>query len=86
MENSARRLEMPVFPKERFVEAITKTVAANAAYVPPFGSGATLYVRPYTVSYTHLWKMRGLSPLQRNFSSGMSREEMRDITETRLSA
>ena len=47
MENSARRLEMPVFPKERFVEAVTKTVAANAAYVPPFGSGATLYVRPY---------------------------------------
>ena len=47
MENSARRLEMPVFPKERFVEAVTKAVAANAAYVPPFGSGATLYVRPY---------------------------------------
>ena len=49
MENSARRLEMPVFPKERFVEAVTKTVAANAAYGPPFGSGATLYVRPYMV-------------------------------------
>ena len=47
MENSARRLEMPVFPKERFVEAVTKAVAANAAYVPPFGSGSTLYVRPY---------------------------------------
>lgn len=47
MEASARRLEMPVFPKERFLDAVTRTVAANAAYVPPYGSGATLYLRPY---------------------------------------
>lgn len=47
MEDSCRRLEMPVFPKERFVEAVVETVKANAAYVPPFGSGATLYIRPY---------------------------------------
>ena len=46
MEQSAKRLEMPVFPKERFVEAVLKTIKANAAYVPPYGSGATLYVRP----------------------------------------
>ena len=47
LEASASRLEMPVFPKERFVEAVTETVKANAAYVPPYGSGATLYIRPY---------------------------------------
>ena len=47
MENTAKRLEMPVFPKERFVDAVSQTVKANAAYVPPYGSGATLYVRPY---------------------------------------
>lgn len=47
MEESAARLEMPVFSKERFVDAVTKTVAANLDYVPPFGSGATLYLRPY---------------------------------------
>lgn len=47
MEQSARRLEMPVFPKERFVEAVLQTIKANEAYVPPYGSGATLYVRPY---------------------------------------
>ncbi len=47
MEDSAKRLEMPVFPKERFVDAVIKTVKANAAYVPPYGSGATLYIRPY---------------------------------------
>ncbi len=47
MEASAKRLEMPVFPKERFVDAVVKTVEANAAYVPPYGSGASLYLRPY---------------------------------------
>ena len=47
LEDSAKRLEMPVFPKERFVQAVTDTVRANEAYVPPYGSGATLYIRPY---------------------------------------
>ena len=47
MMDSAKRLEMPVFPKERFVDAVLQTVAANKAYVPPYGSGATLYLRPY---------------------------------------
>ena len=47
MENSAKRLEMPVFPKDRFVDAIVKLVEANADYVPPYGPGATLYIRPY---------------------------------------
>ena len=47
MENSAKRLEMPVFPEDRFVEAIAKVVEANIDYVPPYGSGATLYIRPY---------------------------------------
>lgn len=47
MADSARRLEMPVFPEDRFIEAVEKVVAANAAYVPSYGSGATLYLRPY---------------------------------------
>ena len=47
LEQSAMRLEMPAFPKERFVEAVIQTVKANAAYVPPYGTGATLYIRPY---------------------------------------
>lgn len=47
LADSARRLEMPVFPEDRFVEAVQKVVEANAAYVPPYGSGATLYIRPY---------------------------------------
>lgn len=47
MVSSAERLEMPVFPKERFIDAVHQTVEANADYVPPYGSGATLYIRPY---------------------------------------
>jgi branched-chain amino acid aminotransferase len=47
LESSASRLEMPTFPKERFIEAVKEVVKANAAYVPPYGSGATLYLRPY---------------------------------------
>ena len=45
LAQSAARLEMPVFPEDRFVEA--KVVEANIDYVPPYGSGATLYIRPY---------------------------------------
>ena len=47
LENSAARLEMPVFPKEKFLEAVDMVVSANRDYVPPYGSGATLYIRPY---------------------------------------
>ncbi|MEN6327370.1 MAG: branched-chain amino acid aminotransferase [Syntrophomonas sp.] len=47
MEKSSKRLEMPVFPKDKFVDAVVQTVKANADYVPPYGSGATLYIRPY---------------------------------------
>ncbi|MBQ1192927.1 MAG: branched-chain amino acid aminotransferase [Lachnospiraceae bacterium] len=47
MSDSCKRLEMPVFPEDRFVQAVKEVVAANEAYVPPFGSGATLYIRPY---------------------------------------
>ena len=47
MADSAKRLEMPPFPEDRFVQAIVDTVKANIDYVPPYGSGATLYIRPY---------------------------------------
>ena len=47
MADSAKRLEMPAFPEDRFVKAVEEVVKANAAWVPPYGSGATLYIRPY---------------------------------------
>lgn len=50
MYNSAQRLVMPPFPRERFIEAVEQVVRANAAWVPPFSSGATLYIRPFMVA------------------------------------
>lgn len=47
MADSAERLCMPAFPQDKFVEAVKMVVKANQAWVPPFGSGATLYVRPF---------------------------------------
>ncbi len=47
MIESAKRLEIPEFPKERFLEAVDKVVAANKSFVPPYGSGASLYLRPF---------------------------------------
>ncbi len=47
MADSCRRMEMPVFPEDRFLEAIDAVVKANADYVPPYGTGASLYVRPF---------------------------------------
>lgn len=47
MADSCRVLEMPVFPEDKFIEAVKAVVKANEAWVPPYGSGATLYIRPY---------------------------------------
>lgn len=46
MQNSADRLMMESFPVDDFVEAVRKTVEANADWVPPYGTGASLYIRP----------------------------------------
>lgn len=47
LNQSAARLEMPQLPDGRFIDAVTKVVKANENVVPPYGSGATLYIRPY---------------------------------------
>ena len=47
LQQSAARLEIPVISTEKFLDALDQVVKANAAYVPPYGSGATLYIRPY---------------------------------------
>ena len=52
--DSADRLVMPKVPEEMFVKAVDMLVKANADWVPPYGTGATLYVRPL---------MFGISPV-----------------------
>lgn len=44
---SAARMEMPVLSKEQFIDSVKQVVRANEDYVPPFGTGASLYIRPY---------------------------------------
>ncbi|MDD6603131.1 MAG: branched-chain amino acid aminotransferase [Eubacteriales bacterium] len=45
--DSCRGLEIPPFPEDKFIQAVKAVVEANAQWVPPFGSGATLYIRPF---------------------------------------
>ena len=47
MFRSAAFLEMPSFPVERFLSALDEVVKANADSVPPYGTGGSLYIRPY---------------------------------------
>ena len=49
MADSAARLEMPPFPVDKFVDAVKQVVAANADFVPPYGTGASLYIRPFMI-------------------------------------
>jgi len=49
MNKSCRRLLMPEVPVEKFIDAVKKVVKANEAYVPPYGTGATLYIRPFVI-------------------------------------
>lgn len=46
MQSSAERLLIPKVPEELFLEAVTTAVRENAAYIPPYGTGGSLYVRP----------------------------------------
>ncbi len=47
MVDSCSYLEMPIYPEDKFIEAVQKVVEANADFVPPYGHGASLYIRPY---------------------------------------
>ena len=47
MYETAQRLEMAPFPQDRFIEAVKEVVKANLKYVPPYGTGASLYLRPF---------------------------------------
>ncbi|MDN6626566.1 MAG: branched-chain amino acid aminotransferase [Pisciglobus halotolerans] len=49
MQRSCRRLLMPQIPTETFIEACKQVVKANEKYLPPYGTGGTLYLRPYMI-------------------------------------
>lgn len=49
MNRSAYRLRMPEVPEDFFLDAVKQVVKENQEYVPPYGSGATLYIRPLLI-------------------------------------
>ena len=46
INRSASRVMMPEIPVETFIKACNDVVKDNVAYVPPYGSGGALYLRP----------------------------------------
>ena len=61
MHDTALRLEMQPYPEDKFVDAVIETVKANLKYVPPYGTGASLYIRPYLFGYS---PVMGVKPAQ----------------------
>lgn len=49
LNNSCKRLLMPEVPVEKFIDACMQVVKANEDFVPPYGTGATLYLRPFLI-------------------------------------
>lgn len=49
LNETAERLLMPPVPEELFIEGIKECIRANEAWVPPYGSGASLYIRPLLI-------------------------------------
>lgn len=49
MQTSAEAILMEAFPVEKFKEAVIKAVQLNKRFVPPFESGASLYIRPLLI-------------------------------------
>ena len=61
MNQAAPRLLMPEVPREMFISAVEETVRANYAWIPPYGSGASLYIRPMLIG---VGENLGLKPAQ----------------------
>jgi len=47
MAKSSERLSMPVYPEDKFVDAVLQVVKANKDYIPSYESGGSLYIRPF---------------------------------------
>ena len=49
LQKTSERILLPPISKEMFIDAVTKVVSANKKYVPPYGTGASLYIRPLVI-------------------------------------
>lgn len=58
LQTSCRRLLMPIVEEEKFMHAVKKVVQANADFVPPYESKASLYIRPFVIGIGHNMGLR----------------------------
>lgn len=49
MNDSCRKLLMPEIPEEMFIKACVDVVKANERFIPPYGTGGSLYLRPFVI-------------------------------------
>ncbi len=52
LQSSCRGIQMPELPTELFLEAVEKVVRLNKRFIPPYGTGASLYLRPLLIGLT----------------------------------
>jgi len=53
MAASCEKLLMPEIPEDKFIDACMEVVKANEKFVPPYGTGGTLYIRPFIIGVGH---------------------------------
>jgi branched-chain amino acid aminotransferase len=58
MKKSAEKILMPAFPEKEFINAIIKLIQLNNQFVPPYGSGACLYIRPLMIGISNIIGVR----------------------------
>ena len=46
LQKSSQRIYLPEISEEMFIDAVHRVVSANRRFVPPYGTGASLYIRP----------------------------------------
>lgn len=49
LESSCDKILMPRVPREKFIDAVLQVVELNKELIPPYGTGASLYIRPYVI-------------------------------------
>ena len=52
LADSCNRMKIPPVSKELFLESVDKVVSANSEFIPDFGSGGALYLRPFVIGTT----------------------------------
>lgn len=58
MFRSAEKILMEPFPENMFIDAVKKIVQLNKKFIPPYGSGASLYIRPLLLGVSNLLGVR----------------------------